>query len=569
MDNLIHFLPEQIIRKISAGEFINNPSVILKELLENSLDAFSNNIKIYLSNNGLSLIKVIDNGSGIRKNDLTRSVQRHATSKICSLEDLNNINSFGFRGEALSSISFLSHFSISSKTKDNYNYGWICSNSKQNTLLFTLKPILFFNQKGTCVEVRDLFFNFNLKRNELNKYYYNHGYLLKKIIALFVVSNINVNFTIYIDNILYKKYIVFEKTMDNYNKRIVDIYGSEFFNSLIKINIKDKCFFLNGFFSLNKYYRATRIIFINNRIISNRNILYKFINNFFIDYYAKNVFSYILFFKIDTKFLNVNINPSKSDIKILNKIKLFKKIYKLLYLLISKKKYLVSYKKHKELHVFKKFSGTVYDLKDRDRNAFFLKNYLSFFLYKFGVILNIFNKRFLCTQRKTSIIYIDLLYIFFYFFMGIIKNNLQFYLKTIKINKIFLFCKNKKFISDKYISFFSYLGFKIKILKRKGSLLIENIPVYLNKIIIFKFFYQIFNFLKIKRKFNKHYIIYLLSYYCINYTNMVNIDIIKLIVELYSIKYFFNYQIKEDKIFKIINLEKLCFILNKDNFYEQ
>lgn len=114
--NNINILSEQVIRHIAAGEFLTHPYLIVKELIENSIDAYATVIKIYIENNGLHLIQVSDNGVGISKKDLFLVLDRHTTSKIVSIDDLNTSISYGFRGEALSSISSISYFSLVSKT---------------------------------------------------------------------------------------------------------------------------------------------------------------------------------------------------------------------------------------------------------------------------------------------------------------------------------------------------------------------------------------------------------------------------------------------------------------------
>ena len=153
----INLLSQRLTNQIAAGEVVERPASVAKELLENSLDAGADRIEIDLEQGGVKLLRVKDNGSGIVKEDLSLALSRHATSKISNLEDLENIDSLGFRGEALASISSVSRLGMISKSdSDEEDNGWKVETEGQN-MDAKVEPIA--HARGTTVEVRDLFFN--------------------------------------------------------------------------------------------------------------------------------------------------------------------------------------------------------------------------------------------------------------------------------------------------------------------------------------------------------------------------------------------------------------------------
>lgn len=155
----IKILDESISNIIAAGEVVENPASMIKELLENSLDAGANKIVIDVLNGG-KYVKISDNGSGMSKEDVLLSIERHATSKISKKEDIFNLSSYGFRGEALASISSVSKLSITSKTKDE-KVGTILNSYGGNIVKYEDFP----RQVGTEIEIRDLFYNTPARKN--------------------------------------------------------------------------------------------------------------------------------------------------------------------------------------------------------------------------------------------------------------------------------------------------------------------------------------------------------------------------------------------------------------------
>ncbi len=545
---IIKFLPELTIKKISAGEFLNNPSCILKELIENSIDAGSKYIKIEICNNGLDLIKITDDGIGMDKNDLFISSDSYTTSKIFFFNDLLNLNSFGFRGEALSCISSISNFSISSKFKySSKNHGWLLftkySKLKKKKII---KPI--HHNFGTIVNVKNLFFNFPVRRKELFLSYYNQFFLIKKIINYFVISNFKINFLFYKDNNLYREYInKFLKDENNILDRIRNIYGEKFCQEYKYISIKDKYVSFNGYLFLNNNFKNIKIIFLNNRIISTKNLLYSVVNNFFINFLnKKKYFSYILFFKIKSKYININISPNKKKINFLNSYLIFNKIYSNLSLFFNKKsKINIVNKKKKISKIF--FS-----------NKNFLDNYLYYFLINFGNIINIFNNRFVFSVKRNSLLIIsDLLYIFYYINILIVKKKYFFLIENKKIKKIKIFLVNKFFLNiERILYILNILG--IKIYYKNKYFLVTYVPIEFLNLNLKKFFLSFFLFLKKieKSKFIFKIIIFWLSNYIILNGKLTNYNVMNLMYKFHSCIKKFKYKFKK-KIFYFLNLNKL------------
>ena len=162
MANPIKILPENISSKIAAGEVVQRPESVVKELLENAIDANAKNIEVVIKRAGKNLIQVCDDGSGMGEADLKLCIQKHATSKIVAFEDLEAIKTLGFRGEALSSIAAVSQLEIKSETRDD-EIGTSVKNDTEGS--FTIEKGSF--QKGTCVTVKNLFYNVPARRKFL------------------------------------------------------------------------------------------------------------------------------------------------------------------------------------------------------------------------------------------------------------------------------------------------------------------------------------------------------------------------------------------------------------------
>lgn len=315
----IKMLDDLTIQKIAAGEVIERPASIVKELIENSLDANSMNITIEIKNGGKTYIRVTDDGDGIEENDLTLAFKRHSTSKLSKVEDLYEIKSLGFRGEALSSISNVSKVEVMTKTMNSL--GGIQAIIKEGEIISTN---IVGCPKGTTMIVRDLFYNLPV-RKEFLKSDLIESNQISDIIYKIALGNANTSFKFIKDN----KVILKTSRNNNLNSHIYSILGKEFSNNLIKINFENHGFKIKGYISNNKLYRSNRshqYIYINGRYI-NDIIISKAIENSFKTIIPINRFPvFIIFIEVDPRIIDVNIHPTKQEVKFANHSKVIENI---------------------------------------------------------------------------------------------------------------------------------------------------------------------------------------------------------------------------------------------------
>ncbi|MFK7967945.1 MAG: DNA mismatch repair endonuclease MutL [Rickettsiaceae bacterium] len=308
----IKILSNTTINKISAGEVIERPSSVVKELVENSIDAGATKIEIILEQAGKNLIIIRDNGLGMSKEELELAIQRHATSKLDE-EDLLNINSFGFRGEALPSIGAISKFKITSKQKNSVAAYTLSINGgiQEKTTQAAL-------DRGTLIEVRDLFFATpaRLKFLRTDKTELAAITIMCKKIAL---SHPHIDFTLTHEN---KDLIKVREREEDFNKtlttRITEIMGEEFLTNSSHVNFKRNDIELYGYTSIPTYNKAAaeeQFLFINNRPVKDKilNIALKVAYQDFLsrDRHAVSV----LFLKLDPHLVDVNVHPAKTEVR--------------------------------------------------------------------------------------------------------------------------------------------------------------------------------------------------------------------------------------------------------------
>ncbi|HHV46705.1 MAG TPA: DNA mismatch repair endonuclease MutL [Tissierellia bacterium] len=307
----IKLLDEYTIQKIAAGEIIERPASVIKELVENSLDAKATNIVVEITNGGKDYIRVTDDGEGILDSDLDLAFKRHSTSKIETVEDLFKIVSFGFRGEALSSISAVAKVEVLTKTSDSLTG---TQAFVENGEIISKKPVGC--PKGTTMIVRDLFYNIPVRRGFL-KSESNESSYIDDTLYRFALGNTDVSFKYIKDN-----KVIFNTSKNNsLISNIYSLLGKDFSNNLIKVDYKSKNAHIYGYISNNTLYRGNRkhqYLYVNKRHVRN-----KIITNLIEDKYKSlipiNKFPvFILFIDVDPSFVDVNIHPTKQEIKFLN-----------------------------------------------------------------------------------------------------------------------------------------------------------------------------------------------------------------------------------------------------------
>ncbi|MDA8630768.1 DNA mismatch repair endonuclease MutL [Flavobacteriaceae bacterium] len=307
MPDIVKILPTEVSNKIAAGEVVQRPSSVLKELLENSVDANSSKITIIVKNAGKNLIQVIDDGDGMSRRDMRSSFVKHATSKINKIDDVFSISSMGFRGEALAAISSVSMIEMtSSKADENDGYfieingGEIINENQLNV------------DKGTSIKVKNIFFNVPARRNFLKSDFVE----LRHIMHVFhniAISHHGIEFS-FINNgeeIFYLK-------KESLKKRIISIFGEKIREHLVPIDEKTQIANLTGFILKPEYAkksRSTQYIFVNNRSIKSQFINHSIFSSF--EGLLRDGFypGYFLFITMDPVKIDVNVHPNKTEIK--------------------------------------------------------------------------------------------------------------------------------------------------------------------------------------------------------------------------------------------------------------
>ncbi|UAJ65038.1 DNA mismatch repair endonuclease MutL [Candidatus Schneideria nysicola] len=306
--SFIQILPPKVVKCIAAGESIQYPTSIVKELLENSLDANATSIYIDIECGGNKSICIRDNGHGINKSEMKIALARHATSKIRQFDDLKIIKSMGFRGEALSSISAISRLSLTSRPP-NQNEAWkiYCEGGNTTDIFPTAHPI------GTSIEVLDIFYNIPVKRKILrtDKTEFIHITTLVRCIAL---AWFNVTFILRHHKEVIHHYKL-AKTEKEYLLRLNSLCGSTFTKNSISIYKKEEDIIIKGWI-INPTVTITsniQYIYINKRMVKDLLINHAVCQAFY--HFSLKKPSYILYLDIDPNLIDINIHPNKKSIK--------------------------------------------------------------------------------------------------------------------------------------------------------------------------------------------------------------------------------------------------------------
>lgn len=308
MNNRIKILSEETINKIAAGEVVERPASIVKELIENSLDAGANKVEVNVKSAGKNMIRIVDNGSGMDKADAQLSLERYATSKIASIRDIENISTLGFRGEALPSIAAVSRLTIiTCVSKSDIATRLHSEGGELLEVKETGAP------QGTMVEVRNLFFNIPARR----KFLRTNTTELNNIISIFsnyVLTSKNCGFKLTSDDKVLLE--VFAK--DSIVDRIRVLYGNDVAESLLPVRAEKNGMKVSGYISNPSYTRSNRslqLAFINNRPIVSRSISYA-VYEAYGSLVPKGRFPVaFLFIDVPAGSIDVNVHPSKREVR--------------------------------------------------------------------------------------------------------------------------------------------------------------------------------------------------------------------------------------------------------------
>lgn len=306
MKNIIQFLPEKVIQQIAAGEVIQRPSSVLRELLENAIDANAKMIDIFIKDSGKTLIQLIDDGIGMNIEDAKMSIQRYATSKIKKTDDIFRIKTKGFRGEALSSIALISQLEIQTKNKEDavgihlfIEEGKIKKQIPINTL------------KGTRVSVKNIFYKLPARRQFLKSSRIEFQHIIYEFYKI-VLAHRNITYRFYHND---KIIFYFKKT--SLIERIQDIFKKKIKN-LVPIFIKKNRILVKGFVSVPdvSMKKGDQFLLVNQRCVTHLLLHKKIIHAY--DGFLKDfkTASYFIFIFIDSNLVNWNIHPTKKEVKL-------------------------------------------------------------------------------------------------------------------------------------------------------------------------------------------------------------------------------------------------------------
>ena len=311
---MIKKLNNKLINQIAAGEVVDDPSSIIKELIENAIDSKATKITISLISSGLDKIIIKDNGVGMNKKDLQLCFERFTTSKISKLDDLQNIKSLGFRGEALASIASISQLNIKSKHKSSSTGNEIQLDFGKRS---DIKPSAIDN--GTIIDVSKIFFNVPVRKKFMKSENIEYRKIIQTI-NLFSLSNPNIEFIVSNNNKIINHYK--KEFLEN---RIINVLGKPFKSNLLEINYKKDNYQITGFIgslSVVKKRRGNQYIYINNRYIKNRLIDITVFNCYRALLERGEYPFYLLKINYPYDEIDVNVHPKKIEIKFRNEHKI-------------------------------------------------------------------------------------------------------------------------------------------------------------------------------------------------------------------------------------------------------
>lgn len=306
MTSLIKLLPDSVANQIAAGEVIQRPASVVKELLENAVDAGADTIKLIIKDAGKTLIQVTDNGCGMSETDARMCFERHATSKIRNADDLFAIRTMGFRGEALASIAAIAHVDIKTKpTEEELGIQVIIEGSK------AIEQKTINSPEGTTIAVKNLFYNVPARRKFLKSQSAEFRHILEEFNRVAFVNE-NISFSL-----IHNDRTINHLPVSNLRQRIVNIMGEGYNEKIVPVEQKTDKVHLSGFVGKPQYARKTRgeqYFFANKRFIKHP-YLHHSVENAFQELLPSNTYpSYFIYIDVDPKNIDINIHPTKTEV---------------------------------------------------------------------------------------------------------------------------------------------------------------------------------------------------------------------------------------------------------------
>lgn len=307
MSEIIRLLPDHIANQIAAGEVIQRPASVIKELVENAIDAGATKIDVYIKDAGKTLIQVLDNGCGMSEIDARMAFERHATSKLSSADDLFALKTKGFRGEALASIAAIAHVELNTRQ----------ANQEIGTSIHIEGSQVVEQSQVTCklgssFLVKNLFYNVPARRNFLKSESVEFKHIEDEFVRI-VLAHPNLKFSL-----IHNDLVIFQLEESNLRKRIVDVFGRTYNDRIVPINEETGIVKIEGFIGKPEFAKKSRgeqFFFVNNRFFRD-----SYFNHALTQAYdnllaSKTFPSYFVFFTIDPSAIDVNVHPTKTEIK--------------------------------------------------------------------------------------------------------------------------------------------------------------------------------------------------------------------------------------------------------------
>lgn len=306
----IRLLPAQLANQIAAGEVVERPAAVIKELLENSIDAGADRIEIELEQGGIKLMRIRDNGAGIPRDDLALALSRHATSKIAVLDDLDAVATLGFRGEALASIASVSRLALTSNAQTD-NSGWVIQSAAEDA---TIAPAP--HPRGTTVEVRDLFFNTPARRRFLRTERTEYG-RIEEVIHRLALSRFDVGLRVRHNG---RQVQDFARADDlpAQERRIAAVCGLPFLEQARHLEVEHQGLRLHGWIALPTYSRSQadlQYFYVNGRAVRDKVIGHAVRQAYRDVLYQNRHPAFVLFLEIPPRDVDVNVHPTKYEVR--------------------------------------------------------------------------------------------------------------------------------------------------------------------------------------------------------------------------------------------------------------
>ncbi len=308
----IQLLSPRLSNQIAAGEVVERPASVVKELLENSIDAGASRVDIDIEQGGVKLIRIRDDGRGVVKDDLSLALSRHATSKILELDDLESVETLGFRGEALASISSVSRLTMTSRYEDN-DQGWQVSVEGQE-MTPSVKPAA--HNVGTTLEVRDLFFNTPARRKFLRKEKTEFGHL-EEVVKRIALSRFDVGISL-----KHNQRVIHSlrpaDTEQEQARRVASVCGPAFIQNAVTVNVELAGLKLWGWVGLPTFSRSQtdlQYFFVNGRVIRDKLVAHAIRQAYRDVLYSGRHPAFVLYLELDPATVDVNVHPTKHEVR--------------------------------------------------------------------------------------------------------------------------------------------------------------------------------------------------------------------------------------------------------------